>query len=322
MQDERIHRLIGRYLAGHATPAEQQELDIWFAQLHTPPTATDDTPRALLGEKIYGAIRERIHEKEGARVIPMRASRTLRWRLAASVISAAIVTAGGLLYRAKMPARKAPVKYLDLYTRAGQLSKVILTDSSIVWLNAGSHLRYPETFTGNRTVYLQGEACFDIHQDPQHPFIIESEGYHTQVLGTTFSIRSYPAPDVYKVTVASGKVAVYKPGDSARAVLLTAGQEVRMQHDGPQEVRNVHADALLSWRSGKLTFEKDPLQEVIVSLQNRYNVTFEITRTALRRMEVSGTFDHSQSLNDILKILSKVYGLHFSKNANGIIRIS
>ncbi|NLR82435.1 FecR family protein [Chitinophaga eiseniae] len=323
-EDHTIQPLIDRYLAGHATPEEEQRVNEWFDQWHTPPRegATDGRPS---GDDIFAAVQARVQAYEAentGRVVAMKPTR-VRWRLAASVISVAMMVAGGWWYRSKVPARKPAVKFLDLYTQAGQLSKITLTDSSVIWLNASSHLRYPEQFSTNRTVYLEGEAYFDVRQDPQHPFVIESNGYRTRVLGTTFSIRSYTAPNTYKVTVSSGKVAVYQGIDSSHAVLLTANQELRINIDkGTQQVRNVRAQSLMLWKEGGLCFEKDYLAEVVVSLQHRYGKTFRITAAPLQNMEISGTFDPHQSLEDILKILSKVYGLHFKATPNGIINIS
>ncbi|NLU90835.1 FecR family protein [Chitinophaga sp. Ak27] len=323
-EDHTIQPLIDRYLAGQASPEEAKQVNDWFDQWYTPPQggANDERPS---GDDIFASVQARVqaYEAENAgKVVAMKPGR-IRWRLAASVISAAVMVAGGWWYRSKMPARTPAVKYLDLYTRAGQLSKITLTDSSIIWLNASSHLRYPEQFSTNRTVYLEGEAYFDVHQDPQHPFLIESNGYRTRVLGTTFNIRSYTAPNTYKVTVSSGKVAVYQGVDSSHAVLLTANQELRVNIDkGTQQVRNVPAQSIMRWKEGGLCFEKDHLTEVVISLQHRYGKTFRITAAPLQNMEISGTFDPHQSLEDILKILSKVYGLHFKATRNGTINIS
>ncbi|MBC9929787.1 FecR family protein [Chitinophaga qingshengii] len=327
MQDRNeLNRLIDQYLNGKATPEETIRLNNWFEQLHTP-GAEQTGDRQELGQRIFTAVQAQLEipvvSGLVAEVAPRRISRMMRWRIAASVISAALVAGGGWWYQSVIKTRKPVARMLDLRTLGGQLTKITLTDSSVVWLNANSHLRYPEAFTDDRTVYLQGEAYFNIHPDPGHPFIIESGGYRTRVLGTAFSIRAYAAPQIYKVTVASGKVAVFKSADSSRIAYLTADQELRINEDaGTQQVRAVHAQTKMSWKNGSLTFEKDFLSEVAISLQNRYGVIFSFKKAQLKNMEISGIFDHSQSLDDILKILNKVYGLHFNRQANGMIIIS
>ncbi|MBV8251815.1 MAG: FecR domain-containing protein [Chitinophaga sp.] len=321
MQEDPIIQRIDSYLSGQATPEEEAALQQWFDELHTPPLDDSQEDKAQLGERMYAEISDRIGITPVVK--KFQVSRSTWWKLAASVLSAAIVTAGGLLYKSRSPQKPPVAKLIDVYTRKGQLTKIILTDSSVVWLNANSHFRYPEQFGANRTVYLQGEAYFDIHQDPAHPFTIESNGYRTQVLGTTFSIRSYPAPNIYRVTVASGKVMVCRAQDSSKLAVLTANQEFRFNgNDSTELVRNVHAASVLSWKEGKLTFEKDQLSEVLVSLENRYGKKLVLLSKHKAAMEISGTFDRNQSLSDVLHILSKVYGLRQQKQTDGTICIN
>jgi transmembrane sensor len=312
-EEEYINSLIEKHLAGTITPAEQKELDEWYAKLHTPPEQHGGKD-ANLRERIYAAIEKRIQPT------PVKLVRHIWWRVAAAIVPAAILTT--ILYN-QHTRKQSKDTLLDLYTHEGGLSKITLTDSTVVWLNANSHLRYPQTITGNRTVYLEGEAWFDVHQDPAHPFVIESKGYRTRVLGTTFSIRSYTAPNTYKVTVSSGKVAVYTATDSSHAVLLTANQEVRFDGDaGTKEVRTVAAKSAMAWKEGALSFERDQLSEVATALQNRYGAKFIFEKDALRSIKISGQFDRTQSLEDIMKILSKVYNLHFKRGEGKKISIS
>src|SRR5690606_11941597 len=50
---------------------------------------------------------------------------------------------------------------LRLTTPKGGTYQIILPDGTKVWLNAGSTLKYPSRFTGNkREVFLDGEAFF------------------------------------------------------------------------------------------------------------------------------------------------------------------
>ncbi|HVI44044.1 MAG TPA: FecR domain-containing protein [Chitinophaga sp.] len=327
-ENEKIKRLIDLYLSGKANEEEEQQLNEWFSQLHAAPEAGYKPllpeERQQLGERMYQRIQEDLRPHTVV-VGPERSVRRLWWKVAAAVIPLAVLSAA-LLFSKWNTARKTTAEepMLDLYTQKGQLSKITLADNTVIWLNGNSHLRYPQQFTGsNRKVYLEGEAYFEVQQDPVHPFIIESGGYRTQVLGTAFNIRSYPTPHIYKVTVTSGKVAVYRHSDSTSAILLTADQQVMIDCDEhTQQVRQVHATELLAWRKGGVSFEKDPLMEVVAAMESRYGVVFRFENTILKKKEISGVFDNGQSLDDILKILSRVYSLHFKRQSNGIIAIS
>ena len=54
-------------------------------------------------------------------------------------------------------------------------NEIVLPDGSKVVLNAGSKLKYPETFAGDhRKVKLEGEAFFDVTKNQEKPFIIDA----------------------------------------------------------------------------------------------------------------------------------------------------
>ena len=65
--------------------------------------------------------------------------------------------------------------YNEVHTSFGIRSSLRLSDSTLVWLNSGSSLRYPVKFkTKNRTVFLKGEAYFEVESDAARPFIVQT----------------------------------------------------------------------------------------------------------------------------------------------------
>ena len=64
-----------------------------------------------------------------------------------------------------------------------------LADRTKVWLNSKSELRFPARFAGGeREVYLQGEAFFDVTSDAAQPFVVHLSGGKITVLGTRFNV--------------------------------------------------------------------------------------------------------------------------------------
>ncbi|NWJ49543.1 MAG: FecR domain-containing protein [Bacteroidetes bacterium] len=60
----------------------------------------------------------------------------------------------------------------ELIVPIGEKAQIVLADGSHVWINSGSKLRYPTNFNQkNRTVYLQGEAYFDVMKKKWSPFL-------------------------------------------------------------------------------------------------------------------------------------------------------
>ena len=122
--------------------------------------------------------------------------------------------------------RKPAIAWVEKHTRPGEQRRLQLADGSVVWLNAGSRLRYPAAFARpQREVFLEGEAFFEVARDPKKPFLIHAGQSTTRVLGTSFSVRSYarePAVVVVVVTVAfsagqTGQTVTLRPGTWATA---------------------------------------------------------------------------------------------------------
>ena len=98
-----------------------------------------------------------------------------------------------------------------------------LPDGSVVMLNSGSQISFPEQFKGDsREISLTGEAFFEVEHNPEIPFIVSMNGDKVRVLGTSFNIRSYPEDSVVQVSVATGRVSYSIP--SGESVMLLPDQ--------------------------------------------------------------------------------------------------
>ena len=70
-------------------------------------------------------------------------------------------------------------------------TKIVLPDSSTVWLNANARLVYPRSFEDvNRKVSISGEAFFQVRKDKNHPFIVDIGELQVEVLGTSFNVMT------------------------------------------------------------------------------------------------------------------------------------
>jgi ferric-dicitrate binding protein FerR (iron transport regulator) len=67
-----------------------------------------------------------------------------------------------------------------------------LYDGTKIWLSPSSALQYQDQLVNSlREVTLDGEAFFEVAKDKKHPFIIHSGRMQTEVVGTSFNIKSY-----------------------------------------------------------------------------------------------------------------------------------
>src|SRR5699024_5358753 len=82
---------------------------------------------------------------------------------------------------------QSPVNH-QLSTPRGGTYQIILSDGTKVWLNAGSLLKYPSRFEGERRIVeLTGEAYFDVREKVSPstgelwPFFVVSDGQQIEV---------------------------------------------------------------------------------------------------------------------------------------------
>ena len=83
-------------------------------------------------------------------------------------------------------------KQLCLDIPRGGEFKIVLEDSTEVWLNSETQLIYPEKFAENeRRVIVKGEAFFKVAHESNRPFRVETDGQLVTVHGTQFNVKSY-----------------------------------------------------------------------------------------------------------------------------------
>ncbi|NWJ52921.1 MAG: FecR family protein [Bacteroidetes bacterium] len=96
----------------------------------------------------------------------------------------------------------------------GSKTTIELPDSSVVILNSGSSLSYPDRFeAGSRTVVLNGEAFFEVKKNKHRPFYVKTNDITIRVLGTKFNVKSYPDENTTETTLVSGKVEILRNSD-------------------------------------------------------------------------------------------------------------
>ncbi|WP_374172987.1 FecR family protein [Flavobacterium tructae] len=177
-------------------------------------------------------------------------------------------------------------------TRAGEHAKIVLSDGTQIWLNAGSHVKYPVTFKGDtREIYLTGEAFFDVAKDKKHPFIIHTDKMDTKVLGTSFNVQAYPDQTTQEVSVLTGRVNV-KSTVTEENVYVTPGQKVvfKSHSNKLQAFKDIPMNSISLWRKHIIVFEDAPLPEVIATINRNYNVTVQIANKNLNNLKISAYF--------------------------------
>lgn len=261
--------------------------------------ADTEEEKQLLEQRIRGRLRL---AGAGMEVPRVRHIGRMRW-----VAAACVVLLAGLW----MVWQQREKEDVTVYNPSGRILQVTLPDSSQVWLNAASSLRYAKAFVRHRELYLEGEGYFDVAEDAAHPFTVHSGSLTTTVLGTSFDVRSFGTESSTTVTVIRGKVQV----DNAGKVLdqLTPARQLQWDHR-TGESRSVAADTsnVLAWQHGKLQFPGDSLASIIGTLERWYDMKIVFRDPALGNCKLYASFDNTTSLPNLLTTISNVMDIQWT----------
>ena len=193
----------------------------------------------------------------------------------------------------------------------------ILSDGTKVWLNAESELDFPVDFVGKeRVVRLKGEAYFEVKPDAAHPFIVETRGVRTRVLGTSFNIKAYDNEESIFTTLLTGKVKVSAIGEENESVVLTPGMQSEWQENGQKmSVKKVNAENFTAWRQGAFMFDNENIMVVTRVLERWYGLKF-IYNENVHEHTFSGRLSKDEPLESILETLTFTGGPQFKIEKN------
>ncbi len=197
--------------------------------------------------------------------------------------------------------------YTSVVTENGQRSKVILPDSSIVWLNSGSALSYPNNFSGqNRKVSLNGQAFFQVYHKGNSSFSVQANGLIIMVRGTKFDVDAYPDKDEIAVVLESGKVELAHKTIESFSYTMQPGEKATYKI-ADNSLTLDYADAAIysSWKDGKLIFRNESMKNVVEKLNRWYNIDIEITDKDVYNSIFSGTIQN-ESYEEIFRLIEDV----------------
>lgn len=200
----------------------------------------------------------------------------------------------------------------------GKRSEIILSDGTKVWLNSGSKLVYPSSFSGdNREVFLIGEAIFDVFENKEQPFYVTTNDYTVKVLGTVFNVTNYPDDSFTSTVLKSGLVEInYREKNILRlkkSIEILPGTMATYERDNDQLITStVKLDSYFSWKDGVMIFKNDPLEDIVKKVSRYYNVEVNIDNSELRKERFSGHLNLKDDIFQVLNIINESTDFTFS----------
>lgn len=157
--------------------------------------------------------------------------------------------------------------------RGSKPLKLVLSDGSMVWLNAASSITYPTSFAANeRKVTMTGEAYFEVSTLPGIPFLVEHENTRVEVLGTHFNVNTDEKDRTSRVTLLEGSVRV-SSGKTAK--IIRPGQQALVRTNQLSLIDDIDLEEVMAWKNGLFLFTGTGIKDIMKQLERYYNIEVE-----------------------------------------------
>jgi len=194
------------------------------------------------------------------------------------------------------------ITYNTLKVPLGGQFSLTLPDGTKVWLNAGSSLKFPVSFTSltERRVFLQGEGYFEVYHDPAHPFYVSTDRQEVRVLGTHFDIEAYPENSTVKTTLLQGSLKVKSKLGNDSCLLVPGKQAVL---DDKLQIHSVDTETVVDWKDGYFIFNRETLEDILTKVARWYNIKI-IYERHVENVRLDGIISKNTVLSEVLSMLS------------------
>jgi ferric-dicitrate binding protein FerR (iron transport regulator) len=314
--DEKVFReLLEKYALGNCTRAEEALLFQWYDAFQV----TEQKP--VSGEAEYQLLEKqiRLYIQEYTTPKPATAAREVAlagwWRRGWVRAACILLLAGSAVWWWQAAVHKPAAvvtAWNTISTRKGERHRVLLPDSSVLYVDGGSVLQYPAVFTGaeRQVKLLAGEVFLAVHANRQQPFAVYTAGLQVKVLGTSFMVRNRQQDTAVTVAVKTGKVALHAPGGGQLSLTAAVAGVYGKQSQNLLQTR-CNTRAISGWVNNELFFEDATLETITDVLANSYGMQCFIATEALQQKRFKAGFVH-RTPEDILRVLSKTGDFHYT----------
>ncbi|MCK0131323.1 FecR family protein [Flavobacteriaceae bacterium F08102] len=228
-----------------------------------------------------------------------------------------------LIYTTSQTKIKPSTTYNYLTIPRGGQYHVILSDSTEVWLNSESKIKYPVSFENGKTRQVEliyGEAYFDVSASTKNngaKFKVIHKKQEVEVLGTEFNIKAYSDENKIFTTLIEGVVNVNNGFD--QKILEPNQQSIITDTSSKISVKTVNAKEVSSWKHGVFKFKDTSFKEILKVLSRWYNMDVVVVDKEIESELFTGTFGKEQNIEDILYLINKLTNIQYDINNKTIV---
>ena len=201
---------------------------------------------------------------------------------------------------------------LSVSAPLGQMTDLELPDGTLVKLNSGTTVLYNGDFSsGNREVFIEGEAFFDVQTDKEHPFIVKSKLLDVKVYGTSFNICCYPEDKDFSATLVKGSISILDKEGNEISKLQPGDKAAYTEPESNITVSQINTLLYTSWKEGLVTFRNEKMKDIARQIERWYNVEIVIQKEGLDEERYFGTILKNKPIDQILEVFKLTISLEY-----------
>jgi len=303
MTEEYVEELIQKYADGTASEEEILLLMKWYTAAEIDEVKW---PATKPGEEqeVYNRMFHRLLQDA---LLKRTKIFNISWLKVAAVLLV-MVGFGFVILQVTKPFSNS---YITISNPSGKIQTATLPDSSKLWLNASTEIRYRKSFAKNRKIELKGEAFFDVAHDAVHPFVIDAGGLQATVMGTSFNVKAYESDNKTVISVITGRVKI--ADNNQTAALLNPAMQFQFEKQNKTSTTIIVDTTLVTaWKKGRLQFEGESFADIALSLERWYGIKIRFNNPTMRHCRYYMNFDNSDPLEKILSSMAELTGMNYS----------
>jgi ferric-dicitrate binding protein FerR (iron transport regulator) len=308
----KIHEIIRQYFNNNYSDCTQKEFMFWIKGT-TDDIEKDAAFRSIWDEldilpdqsteKSFDTLRTKMHT--ASYFIPPKISLIQKLLRIAAILILPLITAGITYWAMKdIGTTDKCAKFVECIVPDGEIRTVTLPDSSVVKVNSGSILIYPQRFTDTRDIFLSGEAYFTVTKDETRPFIVKTSDMDVEALGTVFNVSAYTDSKNLSASLESGKInVVFKNMNKEPVILLPDEQVTYNKSSGLIEKKTVKIENIIAWIKGNIVIQSMSVNEVVKIIERKYAVKVYLDPDKYRNERITIKIMPEESVNDFMAVL-------------------
>ncbi|MEX0722467.1 MAG: FecR domain-containing protein [Gracilimonas sp.] len=257
---------------------------------------------------IWDAIESEMQTRKPATIFQLTPA-IRRYATAAAVLIAALV--GSFLYQNLSGPKLIGESF-------STVTKVELSDGSIVSLRPNSKLYEHSISKSEATYSIEGEAYFEVMHDPTRTFAVSTSQAKVEVLGTKFVLSDWG--NTSRVFLEEGRIQ-YESLSNQNVVILEPGQSSEInEFTVTPDVIETESSVYTDWLADQLVFQDQRVEDVFNELEHHFNIQIQRPEV-LDEENLTGTIQ-LDDLPSVLQDLELVLGGSFTQTGENEYRFN